>query len=397
MHRRTWIIRCASTTPEPCALLRSRCASEVDMDESYSTQEAGYWYALFHVDRKIRLCVVERALAACGIRGGRVDGHDGEGGGREWYGVLRRHMDARDERVVAWVRAGRTQRVFGRRKRGGGGGAVAARECLQRVEEEGDGGGGVVSVGAAPSNAQGGGGGGVDHSARIGLLERAAALRDEEHARAMRAKDAEMRAVLERREEAMRRAAEAEERMAVVVAAAQQQGGASPGQRELLLSVDLVAERRRADALAARLREAETLLGAERASASALGAQRIARIRELEGDLTTLREEAGRWECGLEAKRLALVSEADALAQATAELRQLRAACAAKDALIAMLRQDALSLARAELEAEMVRREEAARAEVVLAHQDMRFKSRRWKKLNEALRDELAVARRGGV
>ncbi len=88
-----------------------------------------------------------------------------------------------------------------------------------RREEEGS----RVSVGAVPSNDQGGGAG-VDSGARIGLLERAAALRDEEHARAMGAKDAEMRAVLERREEAMRRAVEAEERLAVVVAAVQQQG-----------------------------------------------------------------------------------------------------------------------------------------------------------------------------
>jgi hypothetical protein len=65
------------------------------------------------VDRKIRLCVLERALAACGIRGGRVDGHDGEGGGRELYGVLQRHLDAKDARVVAWVRAGRRSACLG--------------------------------------------------------------------------------------------------------------------------------------------------------------------------------------------------------------------------------------------------------------------------------------------
>ena len=164
----------------------------------------------------------------------------------------------------------------------------------------------------------------------------------------------------------------------------------SPQQEEALtLSVDLLAERRRADALAGRLREAEARLEAEQAGASALGAQRVARIRELEGELVAVREAAARWECGLEAQRLARASGADALARTAAELGQLRAACAAKDGLIAELRRDALALARAELEAELVRREEAARAEVALAHQELRFKSRRWKRINEALRDQL--------
>ena len=362
------------------------------MDESYSTHEAGQRYALFHVDRKLRMCVVERALLACGMGGCKVDSHDGEGAGREWYNVLQRHLEAKDARVVAWVRAGKMQRAFGpRRRRGGGGAVVVARESLPLGDSVS-----VESAAAVPS---------IESVAvplieptyaNIILLNRAAALREAEHARALCAKDAEMRAVLERREEAIRCAAEAEERLAVVMFA---QGSAMmPAERELSLSVDLIAEQRRTNALADKLKTAETRIMAEQESASVLGAQRIARIRELEGEMTALRGEAARWECGLEEKRLALVSEADALALATTELRQLRAACAAKDGLIAELRQDALALARAELEAEMSRREEAARADVALVHQEMRFKSRRWKKVNESLHDQLlAAVRRGRV
>jgi chromosome segregation ATPase len=135
----------------------------------------------------------------------------------------------------------------------------------------------------------------------------------------------------------------------------------------------------------------EAQRAAEREERVAEEARHVARFRELEGEMASLRAEAVRWECGLEARRRALEAKEHALAQAQAEVRQLGAACAAKDAQISSLRQEALGLARAELEAGIARREESARAEVELIQRDLQFKSRRWKRINEALRDRLAV------
>ena len=215
------------------------------------------------------------------------------------------------------------------------------------------------------------------------------AIRDAEHARAMAAKDEEMRSVLQRREEAVLRAADAEDRLAAVMAGLRGSGDA--GQREVALSVDLIAEKRRVTVLEGRLVALEAQLVAERGARVAEEARQVAQFRELEGEMASFRAEAVRWECGLEVKRKALEAAENALSHATTEVRRLGAECAVKDALVSTLRQEALALARGELEAGIVRREESARAEVELVQRDLQFKSRRWKRINETLRDRLAV------
>ena len=361
-QRRTWMVSCplASTPSDPCIMLRERCASELEIDESYSTHEDERRYMLFHVDRKVRVCVVERALLQCGLQRCEVVGHQ-----TEWFALIQRHLAARDSRVAVWIKPGKARSAWtvGR--------PTSAAEVVSRVVtrlQRDDG----VAV--------------VDRDAQF---ERALAIRDAEHARAMAAKDEEMRSVLQRREEAVLRAADAEDRLAAVMAGLRGSGDA--GQREVALSVDLIAEKRRVVVLEGRLVALEAQLVAERGARVAEEARQVAQFRELEGEMASFRAEAVRWECGLEVKRKALEAAENALSHATTEVRRLGAECAVKDALVSTLRQEALALARGELEAGIVRREESARAEVELVQRDLQFKSRRWKRINETLRDRLAV------
>ena len=88
-------------------MLRERCAGELEIDESYSTHENGRRYMLFHVDRKVRACVVERALQQCGVLGCEVIGHQ-----TEWYALIQRHLEARDPRAVAWMKPGKARTML---------------------------------------------------------------------------------------------------------------------------------------------------------------------------------------------------------------------------------------------------------------------------------------------
>jgi len=362
-QRRTWMVSCplASAPSDPCIMLRERCASELEIDESYSTHEDERRYMLFHVDRKVRACVVERALLQCGLERCEVIGHQ-----TEWFALIQRHLSARDSRVAVWIKPGKARSAWtvGR--------PTSAAEVVSRVVTRLQRDDGVVTA--------------VDRDAQF---ERALAIRDAEHARAMAAKDEEMRSVLQRREEAVLRAADAENRLAAVMAGLRGSGDA--GQREVALSVDLIAEKRRVTVLEGRLAALEAQRVAEREARVAEEARQVAQFRELEGEMASFRAEAVRWECGLEVKRKALEAAENALSHATTEVRRLGAECAVKDALVDTLRREALALARGELEAEIVRREGSARAEVELLERDLQFKSRRWKRINETLRDRLAV------
>ena len=365
-QRRKWMVSCplaTSSSSDPCTMLRERCAGELEIDESYSTHENGRRYMLFHVDRKVRACVVERALQQCGVLGCEVIGHQ-----TEWYALIQRHLEARDPRAVAWMKPGKARTMLTGRPAAPATAAEVVSRVATRLQRD--------DVGTMA----------VDRDAQF---ESALAIRDAEHARAMAAKDEEMRSVLQRREEAVLRAADAEDRLATVMAGLRGSGDA--GQREVALSVDLIAEQRRGAVLAARLKVAEDQLAAERESRVEAVARHVAKYRALEGEMASLRAEAVRWECGLEARQSALEVVCRDRSDAMAQLQRLGAENSAKDALITVLRKDAMALARAELEAGIAKREDSARAEIESMRRDTRFKSRRWKRVNETLRDRLAV------
>jgi hypothetical protein len=119
-------------------LLREKC-EELAMDEFYATTEDGIRYVLVHLDSKVRITSVERCidmLVVCGVALVQIaefDSSNINGLGQQWYSILERHMAENDERVVVWVKVGKTKSLLTTPSFSSDGGQQASSKRQKRV------------------------------------------------------------------------------------------------------------------------------------------------------------------------------------------------------------------------------------------------------------------------
>ena len=165
-------------------------------------------------------------------------------------------------------------------------------------------------------------------------------------------------------------------------------------QRELMLVVDLNAERRRVRELLQQMdaQQAESSASTERAQEE-IG-QLKGTLSALRSDLDLIRDEAKRWEQERERSGIESRSAQADLCTARVGIRALHAQVKDGESVAKKLRQQAVEIVRADVETETQRMVRSLQDAALLTQKENAFKNKEWKRRTEAVRDELESARR---
>jgi hypothetical protein len=416
-----------------CGLLREKC-EELEMDEFYATTEKSMRYALVHLDRKVRITSVERCidmLVAFGVTLVQIaefDNSNMNGHGREWYSILERHIAENDERVVVWVKAGKTKSLLTAPSFSSDGGQQASSKRQKRVVP-------VSTVGVG------------EDAFRILLAEKddllvekeiqmelALAAKDTQNAislaeqirdaaLAMETRNDEVRAMLLNREAVFEGRLDCKDNEIAALQTRSDQGDCvvakltstitgledklsratdticdlrkdrvEPSQRETMLVVDLNVERRRVREVISQIHTDAVRFAIEHARMSAVENASDATIVRLSGEIETVRHEAREWACDRESARVELDKALADNRRVLGLLDEAQARCGSIDAENKLLRAKAVEIVNAGVQRDDAHWEALAKSRVSAVQRQADHSCREWKRRNEILRDQLAVA-----
>jgi hypothetical protein len=411
-------------TVEACSLLREKCP-ELEIDEFYSTSEDGQRFALFHLERKIRITAIERGLELLveyGVCDVLIAGFDGSGMDKVWFAILERHLGSQDARVVTWVKPGKTRSIL-----------PAGSAVDPVVPEEQSRSKRLRSSGPAPSAS------GIevdtlrqllaekdrlliekDTKFELALAEKDKALelalfarneevrlilfkREEDEDRLLDTKEAEIHALRVKNEDGdrviLRMAADMECAEARLAAAAEidaelKKYKGDPVQRVTELVIDLNAERSKVKGLNMQIAASVAASAYELARAEERIRELQHRLIESESSILVTRNEAVIWdtERGRWSAELKNAKAEQCCTRRT--IHELQVKLESQTTEVEALKKGVRSMVVAEMEVKFHRTIESLRNELQMEKAGGEYQAKEWKRRTEALRDELRSAQR---